>query len=428
MANWIEDPQNREEIDKVTKELKLPIYKPNAKGKFRPWLTEVWGKLEDYLLKLKTTINGKEPAFNKNTGFNLNKSDEINLSNSNILATSMAVKKVNDIATSKEPKIEKLSGFNLNKTDNFNENDSNKLASIKAVNEAYKSTVPRNGGQDFWLHKSSDGHIYVYFQKNNVFNLKLGDSEEVTSKKITVSGNDVWHTGNFDPNTKIDMFGGLKFKGFHYNSEGDLYYFINDTEHRKIIDNRGGDVEKLSVGGSNVWHTRNFDPNTKIDMFGGLKFKGLHFNEQKDLYYFINDTESRRIIDNRGGDVEKLTINGAKVYHTENFVRHIWNGAYLANLNETSPFCILPNDWKVCIIGYQWVSSNSLGNTYATAVILRNHVPLNRWFLAHSGNPNKESNLVWGEARFMITQANGLISQGRNTYGGDCYVLTVDII
>ena len=367
MANWIEDPQNREEIDKVTKELKLPIYKPNAKGKFRPWLTEVWGKLEDYLLKLKTTINGKEPAFNKNTGFNLNKSDEINLSNSNILATSMAVKKVNDIATSKEPKIEKLSGFNLNKTDNFNENDSNKLASIKAVNEAYKNSIPRNGGQDFWLHKSSDGHIYVYFQKNNVFNLKLADSEEVTSKKITVNGNDVWHTGNFDPNTKIDMF-------------------------------------------------------------GGYKFKGLHLNEQSDLYYFLNDTEHRKIIDNRGGDLEKLTINGAKVYHTENFVRHIWNGAYLANLNETSPFCILPNDWKVCIIGYQWVSSNSLGNTYATAVILRNHVPLNRWFLAHSGNPNKESNLVWGEARFMITQANGLISQGRNTYGGDCYVLTVDII
>ena len=367
MANWIEDPQNREEIDKVTEELKLPIYKPNAKGKFRPWLTEVWGKLEDYLLKLKAMINGKEPAFSKNTGFNLNKSDEINLIDSNTLATSKAIKKVNDIAASKEPKIEKLSGFKLNKTDNFNENDSNKLASIKAVNEAYKSTVPRNGGQDFWLHKSSDGHIYVYFQKNNVFNLKLADSEEVTSKKITVNGNNVWHTGNFDPNTKIDMF-------------------------------------------------------------GGYKFKGLHFNEQKDLYYFIDDKNGRRLIDNRGGDLEKLTINGAKVYHTENFIRHIWNGAYLANLNETSPFCILPNDWKVCIIGYQWVSSNSLGNTYATAVILRNHVPLNRWFLAHSGNPNKESNLVWGEARFMITSANGLISQGRNTYGGDCYVLTVDII
>ena len=270
-------------------------------------------------------------------------------------------KKIEELDT-----FEKNSGYNLNKTDSYSDNDTNKLATAKALYEAYKNSA----------------HV----------------------------------------------FQSLDFKGFHYNSEGDLYYFINNNTHRRLIDNRGGDVEKLSVGGSNVWHTGNFDPNTKIDMFGGYKFKGLHFNEQKDLYYFIDDKISRRLIDNRGGDVERLTINGAKVYHTENFVRHIWNGAYLANLNETSPFCILPNDWKVCIIGYQWVSSNSLGNTYATAVILRNHVPLNRWFLAHSGNPNKESNLVWGEARFMITQANGLISQGRNTYGGDCYVLTVDVI
>ena len=63
-------------------------------------------------------------------------------------------KKIEELDT-----FEKNSGYNLNKTDNFNENDSNKLASIKAVNEAYKSSVPRNGGQDFWLHKSSDGHI-----------------------------------------------------------------------------------------------------------------------------------------------------------------------------------------------------------------------------------------------------------------------------
>ena len=393
-------------------------------------------------------------------------------------------KKIEELDT-----FEKNSGYNLNKTDNFNENDSNKLASIKAVNEAYKSSVPRNGGQDFWLHKSSDGHIYVYFQKNNVFNLKLADSEEVASKKITVNGNNVWHTGNFDPSIKINKFGGLDFKGFHYNSESDLYYFINDTESRRIIDNRGGDVEKLSVNGNNVWHTRNFDPDNKIGFFGGLKFKGFHYNSESDLYYFIDDKNSRRIIDNRGGDVEKLsvngnnvwhtrnfdpdnkigffgglkfkgfhynsesdlyyfiddknsrriidnrggdveklTINGAKVYHTENFIRHIWNGAYLASLNETSPFCNLPADWRICIIGYQWVSGSNLGSTFATAVILRNHVPLNRWFLAHSGNPNNQPNLMWGEARFMITSSNGLISQGQNTYGGDCYVLTVDVI
>ena len=270
-------------------------------------------------------------------------------------------KKIEELDT-----FEKNSGYNLNKTDSYSDNDTNKLATAKALYEAYKNSA----------------HV----------------------------------------------FESLDFKGFHYNSESDLYYFINDTESRRIIDNRGGDVEKLSVNGNNVWHTGNFDPDNKIGFFGGLKFKGLHFNEKSDLYYFIDDKNSRRLIDNRGGNVEKLTINGAKVYHTENFIRHIWNGAYLASLNETSPFCNLPADWRICIIGYQWVSGSNLGSTFATAVILRNHVPLNRWFLAHSGNPNNQPNLMWGEARFMITSSNGLISQGQNTYGGDCYVLTVDVI
>ena len=270
-------------------------------------------------------------------------------------------KKIEELDT-----FEKNSGYNLNKTDSYSDNDTNKLATAKALYEAYKNSA----------------HV----------------------------------------------FESLDFKGFHYNSESDLYYFINDTESRRIIDNRGGDVEKLSVNGNNVWHTGNFDPDNKIGFFGGLKFKGFHYNSESDLYYFIDDRNSRRIIDNRGGDVEKLTINGAKIYHTENFIRHIWNGAYLASLNETSPFCNLPADWRICIIGYQWVSGSNLGSTFATAVILRNHVPLNRWFLAHSGNPNNQPNLMWGEARFMITSSNGLISQGQNTYGGDCYVLTVDVI
>lgn len=53
MAEWIEDPQGREEIEKVTKELKLPVWKANHKGKFRDFWNELWDKIEDYILKLK---------------------------------------------------------------------------------------------------------------------------------------------------------------------------------------------------------------------------------------------------------------------------------------------------------------------------------------------------------------------------------------
>ena len=53
MAQWIEDPQGREEVEKVTKEIKLPVWKANHKGKFREFWNEVWEKIEDYILKLK---------------------------------------------------------------------------------------------------------------------------------------------------------------------------------------------------------------------------------------------------------------------------------------------------------------------------------------------------------------------------------------
>ena len=53
MAEWINDPQGREEVEKVTKELKLPVWKANHKGKFRDFWNELWDKIEDYILKLK---------------------------------------------------------------------------------------------------------------------------------------------------------------------------------------------------------------------------------------------------------------------------------------------------------------------------------------------------------------------------------------
>lgn len=53
MAQWIEDPQGRLEVEKVTKELKLPVWKANYKGKFRDFWNELWDKIEDYILKLK---------------------------------------------------------------------------------------------------------------------------------------------------------------------------------------------------------------------------------------------------------------------------------------------------------------------------------------------------------------------------------------
>ena len=71
MAKWIEDPQGRLEVEKVTEEIKLPVWKANYKGKFREFWNECWEKIEDSFLKLKKSNEGKEPVITtKETAFN----------------------------------------------------------------------------------------------------------------------------------------------------------------------------------------------------------------------------------------------------------------------------------------------------------------------------------------------------------------------
>lgn len=96
MAQWINDPQGREEIEKVTKELKLPVWKANYKGKFRDFWNELWDKIEDGYLRLKENIAGKEPTILKKSGFNLDKTDSFEEDDTNKLATAKALKKLND--------------------------------------------------------------------------------------------------------------------------------------------------------------------------------------------------------------------------------------------------------------------------------------------------------------------------------------------
>lgn len=70
MAEWIEDPQGRAEVEKVTKELKLPVWKANYKGKFRDFWNELWDKIEDYCLKLKEGGKKTDDRLNSAIGRN----------------------------------------------------------------------------------------------------------------------------------------------------------------------------------------------------------------------------------------------------------------------------------------------------------------------------------------------------------------------
>ncbi|MGP1429521.1 MAG: hypothetical protein ACTTJX_04710 [Fusobacterium sp.] len=101
MAQWIEDPQGRQEIEKVTKELKLPVWKANYKGKFREFWNEVWSKIEDNFLNLKNIVENKEPTITKKSGFNLDKTDNYNEDNTNKLGTARALKRLYDFLMGK---------------------------------------------------------------------------------------------------------------------------------------------------------------------------------------------------------------------------------------------------------------------------------------------------------------------------------------
>ena len=70
MAKWIEDPQGRPEVEKVTEELKLPVWKANHKGKFRDFWNELWDKIEDYCLKLKEGGKKTDDRLNSAIGRN----------------------------------------------------------------------------------------------------------------------------------------------------------------------------------------------------------------------------------------------------------------------------------------------------------------------------------------------------------------------
>lgn len=90
--------------------------------------------------------NTKEPKFVKNSGFNLSKSDSATSTSTTTLATSRAVKTAYDLANTKEPAISKKSGFNLDKSDSMTSTSTTTLATSKAVKTLNDAKFDKSGG------------------------------------------------------------------------------------------------------------------------------------------------------------------------------------------------------------------------------------------------------------------------------------------
>lgn len=161
---------------------------------------ENFEKLDIKIKEIDNSVNSKEPKIIKNTGFNLNKSDEINLANSNILATSMAIKKVNDVVNTKEPKIIKKNGFNLDKSDNYRLNNANILLTTHGSYNLYGDLLKTING----LCPYNVGDIYITTNNQNPAVTWVGTKWQKIEGKFlrgTVGGETATATGGSDLKT-----------------------------------------------------------------------------------------------------------------------------------------------------------------------------------------------------------------------------------
>ena len=210
MANWIQDPQSREEVDEVTQELKLPVYKPSAKGKFRQWFKESWNKLEDYLVNLKSEISeirgSKEPNISKKSGFNLEKTNLTENDSSKLFTAKGALDLYNKLTSAiaeKEPKISKKSGFNLSKSDADDSDSSSTLATSKAVKKVKDALERLNLSWNNITGKPNFGLKSGEFMEGHRLAESLGVKEY--GGLISSSGQKKEGNAYYDSNTK-NMF------------------------------------------------------------------------------------------------------------------------------------------------------------------------------------------------------------------------------
>ncbi|WP_261787895.1 hypothetical protein [Fusobacterium necrophorum] len=246
MANWIQDPQSREEVDEVTQELKLPVYKPSAKGKFRQWFKESWNKLEDYLVNLKSEISeirgSKEPNISKKSGFNLEKTNLTENDSSKLFTAKGALDLYNKLTSAiaeKEPKISKKSGFNLSKSDADDSDSSSTLATSKAVKKVKDALERLNLSWNNITGKPNFGLKSGEFMEGHRLAESLGVKEY--GGLISSSGQKKEGNAYYDSNTK-NMF---------YCKETNSYTSANSSyfepfDNKELL-NRLNNLHKLEV-------------------------------------------------------------------------------------------------------------------------------------------------------------------------------------
>lgn len=267
MAQWIQDPQYREEIDEVTQELKLPVYKASAKGKFRNWFKESWNKIEDYLVSLKQSlqeqINGKEPSFYKKSGFNLEKTN-LTENDSNKLFTAKGAldlfNRLTSLISEKEPKISKLSGFNLSKSDADDLDSSSTLATSKAVKKVKDALNRLNLNWNSITGKPNFGLNSGEFMEGHRLAESLGVKEY--AGLISSYGQKIAGNAYYDSNTKKMFY--CKETNSYTSANSTYFEPFDNKELLNRLNNLHKDYKILFEGNSEHFTSKMLSKNWKM--------------------------------------------------------------------------------------------------------------------------------------------------------------------
>lgn len=147
--------------------------------------------IDSKFYELQTSMNGKENSIIKKAGFNLDKSNAIDSTREDVLATSLAVKLAYDRASQGDNSKVSKSGDSM--TGDLIMGDGKRF--IGAHNYGYMSKDSR-GNQKYIMYIDTSNRLHI--GHNNEAPIYF-DADTLTTR----AGN-IWHAGNFNPDAKVD--------------------------------------------------------------------------------------------------------------------------------------------------------------------------------------------------------------------------------
>lgn len=402
--------------------------------------------------KLEEWDTGKEPAItDKKSGFNLEKTSSIE-NNSNKLFTAAGAYNLNNKKWDIHYGKGSMKGIYDGSVGIYvgASNEINFEAGGDSIIFNYRTK--KNGTPieafSFWNGREGSGSAsatikagYIYQNGKQVANM---DGSQYNSQQIAgaYSGNGGKQPPSYVQNGKVRFLMSNEIIKEEYNYKDWMYMRTYE----------GGDVQQTTAfgitknGPLQAWIMQSNDNCTgwkkteQLTRFVGGKFVNGGFHYNGDALYFTRDEGSSywKIWDNHNFNPDsRVNINSistsindssktnvASAYLTNwlyerKKVKTAWSGKYLSTQGSQSVLCTLPGDWELCIIQYQWGSTDDLANHYCTAIITK----YMKGISYHAPGSDR-----WGEARFYINGSNQFIPEGWHTEGNDCYILRVDYI